>query len=82
MQLVSPTTGIIEPSKAFFILKLKHVKPDIEFGYAFEKDYYLTTLIPEFQNNIAILKIPLTGKKQTSLNILSGTDMVLQFRVE
>jgi transglutaminase/protease-like cytokinesis protein 3 len=81
IELVSPKDGIIDSHKEFLILKLKNVKPDVEFGYAFEKDYYLTSIIPEYKKNNATLRIPLKGKNNTTLNILSGTEMVLQFQI-
>jgi hypothetical protein len=82
IQLISPDSGILDTQKEFIILKLKKVKPDTEFGYAFEKEYYLTTLIPEFQNNIALLKIPRKGKRNTTLTILIDTKMVLRYRIK
>lgn len=82
MQLISPTTGTLSSKKEFLIVKIKNAKPDIEFGFAFENDYYVTSTIPEFKNNIATLKIPLKGKRNTTLNILSETEMILKFQIE
>lgn len=50
--------------------------------YAFEKDYYLTKVIPEIIKNSAFIPVPLERKKNTTLNILSGTDMIIQFLVK
>lgn len=82
IQLLFPESGILNTKNEFIILKLKNVKPDAELGYAFKNDYYLTTLIPEFKNNIATLKIPLKGKRNTTLNILIDTEMILQYRIK
>lgn len=80
--LISPKSGIISSNKNHVVIKLKNANPAIEYGYAFENDYYLTSIIPEFNNNVATLKIPLKGKKNTSLNILNGTEMILQYKVQ
>lgn len=82
IELISPKSGILRGNNKYLIVQLKNVKPDIEFGYAFEKDFYLTSIIPEFKNKKTILKIPITGKRNTTLNILSGTEMILQYKIE
>tara|TARA_B100000809_G_scaffold265794_1_gene325763 strand:- start:3102 stop:4103 length:1002 start_codon:yes stop_codon:yes gene_type:complete len=82
IQLVSPKVGVLDPSKEFIILKFKNIDPTMELGYAFGNDYYLTTVIPEFYNNIATLKIPIKENKNTTLNVLSGTEVILQFKIQ
>ena len=80
--LVSPKSGTVTANKdGEILIQLNNVKRDAEIGYAFEKDYYLTTIIPEFKNKKATIKIPILGKQNTILNILLDTEMILQFKI-
>lgn len=81
IKLISPVSGIISSKQEFLMIQLKNVQPDVEFGYAFEKDYYLTTIIPEFKGDICFLKIPLKSKKNTTVNLLIDAEMILQYKI-
>lgn len=82
LNLISPTSGILKTNKEGILrIKFKNLKPDAEIGYAFQKDYYLTTIIPEFKGTTATILIPTKGKRNTTLNILVNTEMVLQYKI-
>jgi len=83
LELISPTTGVLDPkNKDILSIKIKNLKPDSEIAYTYKKDYYLSTLIPEFKDSMAILKIPLKQQHHTTLNILIDTEMILQYKIK
>lgn len=83
LKLLAPISGIIHSkNKAFILIEIDNLPPASEMGFAYENDYYLTSIIPEFEGSKAILKIPVTGKKNTTLNVLLETEMILQFRID
>ncbi|WP_193316080.1 transglutaminase domain-containing protein [Flavicella marina] len=82
LQLIAPTTGIISGNDEFISIKLIGASNDTEFGYAFDNDYYLTTIIPEINGGITTLNIPRKNKKKIALKILIDTDMIVKFYVD
>ena len=83
LSLESPKSGIINAkNKQFIYIKIDNLPAAAEMGYAYNADYYLTSIIPEFKGNTAILKIPVKGKTKNKLKILIETKMILQFRIE
>ena len=80
--LKRPTSGTLSSKrKDFFKIQFRKIDQAIEFGYAYQSDFYMTTLIPTFSKGIATLKIPCKGKNNTTLNILAGNDVILQYKI-
>ena len=81
LKLVRPKTGTLSKNNNQYRIALEGAAPGIEFGYAYKKDYYLTTVIPETTGKNSILTVPTKGKKNTFLNILIDTNMAIQFYI-
>ncbi len=82
-QLVAPKQGVLNSLKnESYLIQLTGLDPATELGYAYEKDYYLTTIIPEFSDGIATLKVPAKEKKNTFLNLLVENKMIVRFYIE
>lgn len=83
IELITPKTGIIvSKTEAHYIFEFSGMNQAVELGYAYEKDYYLTSIIPEFENGIAKIQVPAKGKKNTFVNILIGTEMIVKFYIK
>lgn len=83
IQLITPKTGVLSSKKdGVYTFKFSGMNEAVELGYAYEKDYYLTSIIPEFQEGIAQISIPTKGKRNTYLNIVVGTEMIVKFYIK
>jgi hypothetical protein len=83
IQLKQPTSGVLSSRKKdFFTIQFKKIDPAVELSYAYKTDFYMTSLIPTFSKGIATIKVPCKGKKNTTLNILAGNDMIMQYKVK
>ncbi|WP_139958389.1 transglutaminase domain-containing protein [Flavicella sediminum] len=82
ISLKSPLAGLISTkNKKFITVQFKNMAPDCELGYAYEKDYYLTTIIPEVNQNGTSIKIPCQGKRNTTLHIIANGETVLHYKI-
>ncbi|MFC2127237.1 transglutaminase domain-containing protein [Bacteroidota bacterium] len=83
IELNNPLSGIISTrNKIFISITFKTITPDCELGYAYEKDFYFTTVIPEINATGIHIKIPCKGKRNTMLNIIANGEVVLQYLIK
>jgi transglutaminase/protease-like cytokinesis protein 3 len=83
LQLKFPKTGkLINRNNQFYIVKFNSDNISEDFSYAYGNDIYMSSLIPDLIRNETVLKIPAKNKKNTSLNIIVGNDVVLQYQIK
>lgn len=83
LKLNAPKNGKLTlGQKKFYLIKFSSKNIAEDFAYAYGGDIYMSTLIPELISNETVLRIPTKNKRNTSLNIIVGNDVVLQFQVK